>query len=145
MTFHPPPIGRIHIAWEPAPGPASVVPCALVGNCARDVACEVACDAGVASSAVVCTGGAGTVVPPESGGDGRVESVLAGVLVVPGQRYRVKADWRDADPQRRPLEVTTLCDDRLIAVGESTDHAIASVIALEIDGAPDVKKSRPPP
>lgn len=62
-----------------------------------------------------------------------------GVLVVPGLRNRVKSAWRVADPQRRPLEVTARGDDRLVTVGATADHAIASVIALEIDGAPDVK------
>lgn len=62
-----------------------------------------------------------------------------GMLVVPGLRNRVKSAWRAADPLRRPLAVTARGDDRLVAVGATPDNEIASVIALEIDGAPDVK------
>lgn len=62
-----------------------------------------------------------------------------GVLVVPGLRNRVRSAWRVGDSSRRALEVTARGDDRLVAIGATPDHPIASVIALELEGAPDVR------
>jgi alpha-L-fucosidase len=64
-----------------------------------------------------------------------------GRLVVPGLRTAVKSAWRVTDAKHQPLRVNARGEDKIIEVGATPDNAIASVIALELSGEPDIKNT----
>lgn len=61
-----------------------------------------------------------------------------GVLMVPGLRNPIKRAWRLSDPAQTALVVTDQGHDPKIAVGFKPDNEIASVIAVEVAGEPQV-------
>ncbi len=61
-----------------------------------------------------------------------------GNLRVPGLRNKVQAAYLLADPKRTRLRSISSGDDTIVAVGENAPDPIASVVALEIQGEPDI-------
>ncbi len=61
-----------------------------------------------------------------------------GQLRVPGLRNAIRKAYLLSDPKQKSLRVRSDGDDKIITVGSDAPHDIASVVALEIIGEPDV-------
>lgn len=61
-----------------------------------------------------------------------------GHLMVPGLHNTIKRAWRLSDSSEKPLAVTAQGHDPIIAVGTMPDNEVATVIAVEVEGTPQV-------
>ena len=61
-----------------------------------------------------------------------------GVLRIPGLRNDIRRAYLLSDPRKKRLKIKVDGEDKLVSVGPNAPHPVASVVAVEIKGDPDI-------